>query len=434
MIPNAPVRPRIAAAAVLRMPRPRSPGASKRRSLAHSQTVTGSSPASTQPVSRRSSVGELLGVGVGVDRGAGRGGEPDAVAALDELEDRAVGDAERLGDDRDGLVEQGLAVGDAERHAPEAAHRGLAAGALGLGGGAAGLDLGALVLDAQALAVGAAQLAREAVDHRADDDERHDRDEPVVDVDAEERVVVDDVVDADQQGRGEHALDDGVAQPEHERVRGRPEEEVREAVAVRAADEAEAGDEDGREGEQALQHGGGRVVGDAPDEQDAEGLGEDADREQRGDVRGPVVLEREPDLGHRGRADVEPPERTGHAAPVGRWAHGGFGDRQRNRFPRRLLRHPAGFLERGRTIRDVCPGGQTAKSAALKAVRSKGHCGFDSRPGYSADPACAPGPAPAGAAEAVGPQVPGGVATEVRSGRATGPPDGPPRGRTNVLL
>src|SRR4029079_10720061 len=92
------------------------------------------------------------GGGGGVDRGARRGREPDAVAALDELEDRAVGDAERLRDDRDGLVEQGLAVGDAEGHAPEAAHRGLAAGALGLRCGAAGLDLGALVLDAQALA------------------------------------------------------------------------------------------------------------------------------------------------------------------------------------------------------------------------------------------------------------------------------------------
>jgi len=30
--------------------------------------------------------------------------------------------------------------------------------------------------------------------------------------------------------------------------------------------------------------------------------------------------------------------------------------------------------------------------------------------------------------------MPGGVATEVRSGRATRPPDGPSRGRTNVLL
>ena len=140
--------------------------------------LAGEDPAGQQAVLG----GQVLGVGVGVDRGAGRGGEADAVAALDELEDRAVGDAERLGDDRDGLVEQGLAVGDAEGHAPEAAHRGLAAGALGLGGGAAGLDLGALVLAAQALAVGAAQLAREAVDHRADDDERRDRDEPVVEV------------------------------------------------------------------------------------------------------------------------------------------------------------------------------------------------------------------------------------------------------------
>ena len=193
-----------------------------------------------------------------------------------------------------------------------------------------------------------------------------------------------------------------------------------------------AGDEDGREGEQALQHGGGRVVGGAADEQDAEDLGEHADREQRGDVRGPVVLEREPDLGHRGRAHVEPPERTGHAAPVGRGAHGGFGDRQRNRFPRRLLRHPAGFLERRRTIRDVCPGGQTAKSAALKAVRSKGHCGFDSRPGYSR-----PGPRPAPCRRA-----PRGRSAPSARRRCDRGPVGscdpsarrPTAGRTNVLL
>ena len=137
-----------------------------------------------------------------------------------------------------------------------------------------------------------------------------------------------------------------------------------------------------------------------------------------GTCAGRSVLEREPDLGHRGRADVEPPERTGHAAPVGRWAHGGFGDRQRNRFPRRLLRHPAGFLERGRTIRDVCPGGQTAKSAALKAVRSKGHCGFDSRPGYSR-PGLGPAPVPARAAGRVGPQGP--AALRPRSGRVLRP-------------
>ena len=114
----------------------------------------------------------------------------------------------------------------------------------------------------------------------------------MVDVDAEQRVVVDDVVDADQQRRGEHALEDGVASP-NTNASGSPKKEVHEAVAVRAADEAEAGDEDGREGEQALQHGGGRVVRRRPGQQDAEGLGEDADREQRGDVRGPVVLERD---------------------------------------------------------------------------------------------------------------------------------------------
>ena len=189
MIPKAPVRPRIAARggaadaavaqrgaveAALAGPLPDDDG-----------LVAGEDPAGEQAVGVREAP---RGRRRGRSAAPVAGGEPDAVAALDELEDRAVGDAERLGDERDGLVEQGLAVGDAERHAAEAAHRGLAARALGLGGGAAGLELGALVLDAQALAVGAAQLAREAVDHRADDDERHDRDEPVVDVDAEERV------------------------------------------------------------------------------------------------------------------------------------------------------------------------------------------------------------------------------------------------------
>ena len=186
-----------------------------------------------------------------------------------------------------------------------------------------------------------------------------------------------------------------------------------------------------REGEQALQHGGGRVVGGAADEQDAEDLGEHADRQQRaGRAPGRWSWNASQTSAIAGAHDVEPPERAGHAAPVGRGAHGGFGDRQRNRFPRRLLRHPAGFLERRRTIRDVCPGGQTAKSAALKAVRSKGHCGFDSRPGYSRPGPCAGRRPPRRSA----PQMPGGVATEVRSGRATGPPDGPSRGRTNVLL
>ena len=155
MVPKAPVRPRIAAAAVLRTPRSRSAPPSKRRSLAHSQTLTGLSPASDPAGQQAVRGGQVLGVGVGVDARAGAGGEADAAAALDELDDRAVGDAEGPGDERDGLVEQRLAVRDAQGHAAEAAHRGLALGALGLGGGAAGLELGALVLDAQALAVGA---------------------------------------------------------------------------------------------------------------------------------------------------------------------------------------------------------------------------------------------------------------------------------------
>ena len=47
MIPKAPERPRIAAAAVARIPWSRRLGTVKRRSLAHSQTMIGSSPAST---------------------------------------------------------------------------------------------------------------------------------------------------------------------------------------------------------------------------------------------------------------------------------------------------------------------------------------------------------------------------------------------------
>ena len=72
------------------------------------------------------------------------------------------------------------------------------------------------------------------------------------------------------------------------------------------------------------------------------------------------------------------------------------------------------FLERARTIRDTCPGGQTAKSAALKAVRSREHCGFDSRPGYPRAP-------------------PPGLRWWSR-GPGRPPPEGPSAGRTNVLL
>src|SRR6478735_5611536 len=124
-IPKAPVRPRIAAAAVAQ---PGGVEAPLARPLPDGDgLLAGEHPAGEKALLG----GELLGVGAGVDRGAGRGGEPDAVAALHELEDRAVGDAEGLGDDRDGLAEQGLAVGDAEGHTPEASHRGLAARAPG---------------------------------------------------------------------------------------------------------------------------------------------------------------------------------------------------------------------------------------------------------------------------------------------------------------
>src|SRR4051812_1313993 len=104
--------------------------------------VAGGGPAREQPLGG----GGALGGGGGRDPGARAGGEPDAVAARDELEDRTVLGVEGLGDERDGLVEQRLAVRDAQGHAAEAAHRGLAAGALGFGGGAAGLELGALGL------------------------------------------------------------------------------------------------------------------------------------------------------------------------------------------------------------------------------------------------------------------------------------------------
>ena len=51
------MRPRMAAAAVARMPRSRRLGTAKRRSLAHSHTMIGSSPASTWPAKRCSSAG-----------------------------------------------------------------------------------------------------------------------------------------------------------------------------------------------------------------------------------------------------------------------------------------------------------------------------------------------------------------------------------------
>ena len=57
MTPKAPERPRMAAAAVARIPCPRRLGTLKRRSLAHSQTMIGSSPASTWPAKRCSSAG-----------------------------------------------------------------------------------------------------------------------------------------------------------------------------------------------------------------------------------------------------------------------------------------------------------------------------------------------------------------------------------------
>ena len=300
-VPKAPARPRIAAPAVLRRPRPRSAAPSKRRSLAHSQTTTGSSPEMTQPVSRRSGFGECPG-----SEPSGRwprpaGGEADAVAARDELEDRAVLDAEGLGDERDGLVEERLAVGDAERHAAQAAHRGLAAGALGLGGGAAGLELGALGLAAGALGVGAAELAREAVDHHADDDERHHRDHPVVDVDGKELVGIDVVVGADEQSGGEGALGDRVAQAEEERVGRRPEKEVGKAARGLAARHAERGGKDrGQRAGPSARHR--RLVGDAPDEQDAERLRQPGDRQHRHEV-----------VRTRGLEDGPPPGRAAAA-------------------------------------------------------------------------------------------------------------------------
>ena len=90
-------------------------------------------------------------------------------------------------------------------------------------------------------------------------------------------------------------------------------------------------------------------------------------------------------------------------------------------------------LRRGRTIRDVCPGGKRQSQRPSKAVRSQGQCGFDSpprvpptRPG--------PGPVPARAAGRIGPQGP--TALRPRSGRGPADPTArrPGAGRTNVLL
>src|SRR3954453_22462409 len=154
MTPNAPVRPRIAAPAGVASPRPRGAGGAAQPTAPQGGAVeaplarplpnddglaAGDDPAGEQAVR----VGQMLGVCVLGDGGAAAGRKADAIAAGDELEDRAVLDAERLRDERDGLVEERLAVGHVERHAAEAAHRRLAAGALGLGGGAARLRGGA---------------------------------------------------------------------------------------------------------------------------------------------------------------------------------------------------------------------------------------------------------------------------------------------------
>jgi hypothetical protein len=159
------------------------------------------------------------------------------------------------------------------------------------------------------------------VDHRADHAERRQRDQPVLGVGADERVAVPEIVDADEQQGRERALDDRMAQAEDEGVGSRPQEEVGEAVG-RAADEAQSGDEEARQGEQGLEHGGRRVVGEAAGEQRAGGLGHEADRDHRRGVRGPARGEREPRLGEERRAQVEPAERAGDAAPVRRGSHG----------------------------------------------------------------------------------------------------------------
>src|SRR3954453_3498578 len=107
MTPNAPARPRIAAAAMLRRPCSRSAPPSRRRSLAHSHTTIGSAAPGAPPARRRGpgggappppaepagAGGQVLPILVGRDGRAG--GEADALAARHDLDDRAPLDVER---------------------------------------------------------------------------------------------------------------------------------------------------------------------------------------------------------------------------------------------------------------------------------------------------------------------------------------------------
>jgi hypothetical protein len=177
------------------------------------------------------------------------------------------------------------------------------------------------VLAASALAVGADELARHPVHHRADDRQRGEREQPVADVVEAERVAVEHGVRAHERHGGEQALHDGMAQPEEERVRRRPQEQVGQARVARAAEQAHGGHEHGGERDQALEGGLGRVIENAAHERHAERLGEHADDDQRDPVGGHVAEQR-PQLGDRGREHVEHPERTGDATPVERRGDG----------------------------------------------------------------------------------------------------------------
>ena len=214
MTPKAPERPRMAAAAVARMPRSRRLGTLKRRSLAHSQTMIGSSPASTWPAKRCSSAGTSAPTSKPI------GGDGVHVRAVGlQLADGAVLDAQRLGQHAHGLVEQQRAVGGAQRQAGQARHGRLAVGALALGGGAPRLGLGALALGDDALAVGAAELARELVDDRGDDDDRRRRQQPRAQLAGVEAPVGERDARADEAEDREHGLKRGLAQAEVDRVR-----------------------------------------------------------------------------------------------------------------------------------------------------------------------------------------------------------------------
>ena len=215
MTPKAPERPRMAAAAVARMPR-------SRRLGTREAPLAGPLPDDDRLVAGEHVAGEALLVGgdLGADLEADRRrrrpcGVPSGCSSrMAQCSTRRVSVSTRT-------VSSSSSARSVARSArpAEARHRRLAVGALALGGGAPRLGLGALALGDDALAVGAAELARELVDDRGDDDDRRRRQQPPAQLAGVEAPVGERDARADEPEDREHGLERGLAQAEVDRVR-----------------------------------------------------------------------------------------------------------------------------------------------------------------------------------------------------------------------